>query len=348
MPELLSNPSPPTTRYQGSKRKLLDFIWENVRGLEFDSVLDIFGGTASVAYRLKSEGKAVTVNDNLRANHWNARAIVENDSVTLEDAALDELLRPEPGAEYDGFIARTFSGVYFTDEENAWLDMVCQNIRRMESQWARAVAWRALFQACLVKRPYNLFHRRNLYMRTADVRRGFGNKSTWDTPFDVHFRRFAAETNAAVFHSGRPCRAICGDALEVPAGQDLVYIDPPYVNSRGVGVDYFRFYHFLEGLADYPNWPLRLDRGKKHLPLAGSQSPFSDPKRNAEALDRIFARHADSILVVSYRSDGIPDEATLAGLIRRYKPRVRVTGAARYRYALSTNRRSRELLFIGQ
>ncbi len=42
----------------------------------------------------------------------------------------------------------------------------------------------ALFQSCISKRPYNLFHRKNLYVRTADVKRNFGNKTTWDKPFE--------------------------------------------------------------------------------------------------------------------------------------------------------------------
>jgi len=32
---------------------------------------------------------------------------------------------------------------------------------------------------------------------------------------------------------------------------DLIYLDPPYLNSKGVGVDYSDFYNFLEGLCDY-------------------------------------------------------------------------------------------------
>ena len=37
----------PVTRYYGSKRRLLDKIWEAlaVNQIEFNSVLDLFGGT---------------------------------------------------------------------------------------------------------------------------------------------------------------------------------------------------------------------------------------------------------------------------------------------------------------
>ena len=34
----------PKTRYQGSKLKILGWIWENIKDLKFNSALDAFGG----------------------------------------------------------------------------------------------------------------------------------------------------------------------------------------------------------------------------------------------------------------------------------------------------------------
>lgn len=50
----------PSTRYQGSKRSLVDWIWETVHHLPFDSVLDVFGGTGAVSHMFKNAGKQVT------------------------------------------------------------------------------------------------------------------------------------------------------------------------------------------------------------------------------------------------------------------------------------------------
>ena len=58
-------------------------------------------------------------------------------------------------------------------------------------------------------------------------------------------------------------------------------------------------------------------------------------------------RYADSILVTSYRSDGIPSVSELERAMRRVKRRVRTVVYDRYQYALSTNRKSREVLLIG-
>ena len=59
----------PSTRYQGSKAKLVDWIWEQIADLDFTTCLDAFGGTGAVAYRLKQAGKRVTYNDLLRFNY---------------------------------------------------------------------------------------------------------------------------------------------------------------------------------------------------------------------------------------------------------------------------------------
>ncbi len=338
---------PPATRYQGSKHKLLEALCGQFSQLEFETALDAFAGTGSVAYALKSLGKLVTANDVLRSNHITSLALVENSRTTLCDAAVEKVLSPRSGRRYDDLIARNFAGIYFTDEENQQLDVLAQNISRLTDRYQRAIAYYALFQACIAKRPYNLFHRRNLYMRTADVQRSFGNKATWDTPINEHFRRHAAAANGAVFESSL-CKASCGDVMDVDGDFDFVYIDPPYINGKGVGVDYRDFYHFLEGLCDYGGWEANIDRRRKHLPLTRVESPWTNPSQIESAFEELFARFADSILAVSYRSDGIPGIEGLATQLGRFKRRVTVVALRRYQYALSKNGKSQEMLLIGR
>jgi len=340
-------PAMPPTRYQGSKRKIAPWIADQLADVPFDTVLDAFGGTGSVGYELKRRGKTVTYNDVLDFNHWIGCALIENNAAGLSESAQNRLVLPDPGRTYDDVVSRTFGGIYFTDAENRWIDVVVQNIQRLPSGPAKAVAYYALFQAALAKRPYNLFHRRNLYMRQADVARSFGNKTTWDRPFEDHLRRFVAQANRAAFDNGRPCRAISRDALDIDEPFELVYVDPPYINSRGVGVDYRRFYHFLEGLADYSNWAGRIDMASKHRCLSPTPAPWSSPAHLLQKLDGLFARFADSVLAVSYRSDGIPSIDEIERLLGRFKRHVRVARHRPYQYALSTNRNSREVLLIG-
>lgn len=112
---------PPSTRYQGSKFKLLNWIGDNLRTLSFTTVLDAFGGTASVSYLLKSMGKNVTYNDYLHFNQTIGLALIENSNVLLSDEDVQFVLSKHGDREYDDFIFRTFEGIYFTTSENKWL-----------------------------------------------------------------------------------------------------------------------------------------------------------------------------------------------------------------------------------
>ena len=73
----------PTTRYQGSKAKLIDWIWEKIKNLDFSTVLDAFGGTGVVGYYLKQKEKQVFYNDYLKSNYWIGVALIENNSICL-------------------------------------------------------------------------------------------------------------------------------------------------------------------------------------------------------------------------------------------------------------------------
>jgi adenine-specific DNA-methyltransferase len=343
-----SAPPTPGTRFQGSKLKLLDWIWRHLAPLPFDTCLDAFGGSGCVSHFLKRQGKSVTLNDTLISSTLTGVALVENQHVRLDEAEIASVIHRRPGTSYADLIARVFDGIYFTPAENAWLDVAVQNIPRLSGRFKQALAFHALFQAAISKRPYNLFHRRNLYMRLASVNRSFGNKTTWDKPFEEHFRHFVSTANAAVFNGSR-CRAINGDATNAAGEFDLVYVDPPYLNSHGVGVDYAGFYHFLEGMADYPNWEPKIDLTSKHrrlLPVGACD--WTRPAKIRQAFSELFDRHRNAILAVSYRSDGIPSPEELVKLLGQTKRNVAVhTLEAGYKYVLSTNRRSSEILLIG-
>lgn len=337
----------PTTRYQGSKARLVRWIWTCLQERTFDTVLDAFGGTGVVGYWLKQKGKQVTYNDLLRFNYWIGLALIENASVHLSVDEIEALLSPQPGRTYKTFIADNFADIYYTDEENQWLDLVVQNIAAWPDAYKQALAYYALFQTCLVKRPFNLFHRKNLYLRFGDVERSFGNKTTWDTPADAHFRAFADEINRLVMDNGRDNRALNKDALEIEGDYDLVYVDPPYISRKGVSVDYHHFYHFLEGLARYNEWPGLVDCGSKHRRLKQVYNPWVDPAAVSDTFVRLFDRFHRSILVVSYRADGIPSVSDLERLMRKVKRHVEVCVFERYQYALSTQRTA-EVLVIGE
>ncbi len=337
----------PSTRYQGSKAKIVPWIWNHLKEFSFETVLDAFGGTGVVSYWLKHQGKQVTYNDALTFNYQIGAAIIENGWETLSEQDLRLILSTSGDLKYQSFIADTFASIYYTDEENRWLDQVVQNIARLPSRHKQALAYYALIQACLVKRPFNLFHRRNLYIRTADVQRSFGNKTTWDKSFEEHFRFFAKEVNQLVFDNGKENRALHADALEVETGYDLLYLDPPYTTATGISVDYLDFYHFLEGLVNYERWPSLIDWNSPHRRMMRRDNLWTDKSRIRGDLLKLSEKHRGSVIAISYRSDGIPSIGEIESDLKRLKRKVQTHFLSGYQYVLS-KRRTQEVLIVGE
>lgn len=335
----------PSTRYQGCKAKFADWIWYEISQIPFHTALDAFGGTGSIAYKLKDFGKKVTYNDILPFNAIIGKAIIENKNTILTEDEVNHILTKHPDIEYPTFIHDNFKDIYYTNEENYWLDIVRYNIAQVKNQYKQAIAWFALFQACIIKRPYNLFHRKNLYVRLSEVERSFGNKKTWDTPFETHFRNFVFEANNAVFDNGHHCTSLNADALCLPDIYDLVYIDTPYINEKGVGVDYADFYHFLNGLINYDNWGDNIDYRSKHLRLKRQYNIWNDKDSILNGFENLISHFQRSILVFSYRSNGIPSIKSIVSMLEKYGRKNEIHFSHDIKYVLS-NSSSKEVLII--
>jgi adenine-specific DNA methylase len=340
----------PSTRYAGSKRRFLDWIWQHVKDLKFNSALDVFGGTASVSLLFKRYKKSVHYNDILKFNQIIGKAIIENDSIIVTDDDIEKVLNVSKG-DYPNFIQKHYRGIFFLDHENIWLDRVITNIRAVRNPYKRSILLASLFQACLAKRPFNLFHRANLYLRTSEVKRTFGNKTTWERPFAELFKRYVAEYNKAVFSNGKKNRVVGGfDALYVPNGVDLVYCDPPYFASdSSQGTDYLSFYHFLEGLANYSKWEKNLNwNGSLYPKYSGNDNikRFCKKADITSTFQNLIERFQDNIVVLSYQSGGTPTKSEIIEMFHSVGKKVKVYEKP-HRYVLSSKQK-RELLFIAK
>jgi hypothetical protein len=294
---------------------------------------------------LKRLGKAVQLNDALPSSWLAGVALVENSSARLDATSARSLFERDPARAYRGTVEREFAGVFFMDDENRFIDTVAENLARLPDRFERALASWALFQACLMKRPFNLFHRKNLELRTRDVARSFGNKATWERPFDELFLAALSSANRAVFDGGAPCSATMLDAATCPIDADLVYLDPPYVRSDGATFDYADGYHFLDGLAEYDGWEARIDHSKKHLPLARPRSRFVDPRTVESALFDVLDRARKAHVVLSYREDGLPSVEAIVACLEKLGKKPSVVVEEGRPYALS-RRASREVTVI--
>lgn len=335
----------PSTRYQGSKQKFINWIWDCISNLEFDTVLDAFGGTGCFAYAAKKHGKSVQYNDILVFNAIIGKALIENQGETLTESDVAQLLDFSHHENIPTFISDTFHDIYYTDAENRWLDDILFNIRGMDDKYKQSLAYFAVFQACITKRPYNLFHRRNLYVRFLDVKRSFGNKKTWDTPFETHFLKFVREVNRAAFDNNKPCLSSCSDAATLTGSFDLVYIDTPYISDDGKGTDYASFYHFLNGMVEYDKWKDEIDFSTPHRKLFTSPSPWTSPSEITSSFANLFEHFKNSTLAISYRNDGIPSIDWLIDTLKSVGKKVAVFESPAMKYVLS-NKTTHEMLLV--
>ncbi len=335
----------PTSRYMGSKQAILPFIHGVVKDLPFESALDAFSGSGAVGYLFKAMGKAVTCNDFLHFAYHTADACVANSRECLEPEDIDFILRPNPDA--DTFIQTNFAGLYFTDEENALLDRVSANIRALPTPAKRSIAIAALARASLRKRPRGVFTYTGV--RYVDGRRDLS------LTLEEQFRAAVARFNGAVFDNGHRCEAHSLDVFELPMNgrYDLVYLDPPYVSPHSDN-DYTRRYHFVEGLARY--WEgLQISEHTLTKKFPRIPSAFDSRATVYDAFERLFDGFRDSIIVVSYSSNGYPSRDELAAMLGRYKGNVAVH-EFEHRYSFGThahkvgrNRNSvKEYLFVGR
>ncbi|MFX0013747.1 MAG: DNA adenine methylase [Promethearchaeota archaeon] len=341
----------PQTRYQGSKLKLLNWFHSIFKEIKFNTVLDAFGGTGAVSYMFKRMGKFVTYNDLLTSNWYIGKALIENNSIKFDPIKLGSLFEKKNGYTYRVIIQDQFKDIYYTDEENILLDIVIQNIHCLKDQYEKALCFFALFQACIQKRPFNLFHRKNLYLRLTDVKRSFGNKKTWDTPFPELMLRALKEGNQVIFNNSKTHRAINFPILDVSIpdeGYELVYLDPPYLSSQGIGVDYRDYYHFLEGICHYNEWEDLIDYNSKHKRLKMIENEWNDPKQIYNAFEKTLSKFQDYIIVISYRDPGIPSIDELTNIFLSYKEKVS-SHVKDYKYVLTSKKqRVKEILLISK
>ena len=332
----------PSTRYMGSKNKLLHQIWGIASQFEFDNVLDLFSGSGIVSYMFKSQGKKVISNDYMTFSALYAKAMIENNSVTLSDKDVKTLLTND--CQCDGFVQSTFKGLYFTDAENAFIDQIRANIKKIKSSTKRAIATTALVRACFKKRPRGIF-------TYVGYRYDDGRKDLQIT-FKDHFLNAVDQINLAVFDNRQKNQSKNLDAMSVKIKADLVYIDPPYYSPHSDN-EYVRRYHFVEGIAR--DWKgIEIQEHTKTKKFKSYPTPFSSRKGAYEAFDCLFKKHKNSILLVSYSSNSLPTLDEMVSLLSKYKNSVEVIPID-YKYSIgnqghkkgNNNNSVQEYLFVG-
>ena len=332
----------PPTRFMGSKSKLLSEIWSVVSQFNVNTVVDLFSGSGVVGYMLKAQGKAVVSNDYMAMSATFTKAMIENNTVTLPLEEAKELLVAHK--ESDHFVATTFKGLYYSDEENDLIDTLRTNIAAMRDQYKQAIAMTSLIRACLKKRPRGIF--------TYTGHRYDDGRQDLKKSLSQQFLESVEAVNKSIFDNGKSNFSKHGDAMDLKVeNADLVYIDPPYYSPLSDN-EYVRRYHFVEGLAR--DWKgVEIQEHTQTKKFKSYPTPFSTRKGAADAFDKLFKKFANSILVVSYSSNSQPTQDEMVAIMAKYKEHVEVIPID-YKYSFGnqsdakTHRNTvQEYLFVG-
>lgn len=302
----------PGTRYMGSKYRVLPFIWDTVKDLQFDSVLDAFAGSTCVSYMFKQQGKRVISNDFMQFAYQYANALIENNTVVLAED--DKKLLLSSNRKAGSFIADTFAGLYFTDEENHFLDIVRTNIDLLSDEYKKSLALAALSRACMKRRARGIF--------TFTGNRYDDGRRDMQIDLRQHFIENIDAFNKAVFDNSRNNYAFGLDVFELNVDVDLVYLDPPYFTPKSDN-DYSRRYHFVEGLVR--NWKgVEIQQHTVTKKFKRYETPFYSKDTIFEAFEKMFDKFKDQIIVLSYSSNSLPDKSDLVGMLKKSKKHVKV------------------------
>lgn len=342
----------PNTRFQGLKKKIIDKIYNFMEEhIKPKHILDLFGGSAICSLYFQINNINVTFNDILKFNSINSNGLLQNniDDIPTE-MEINNIFIKKENVIYDTFIKDNFKDIYYTDEENMQLDIFRKNIKMIDNKNKKNIMYYLLFQSLISKRPYNLFHRKNLSMRLSEVKRGFGNKVTWEKTFISHMLKFRVELLKLyelknVLHLNNNINIINNSYDEITADIihqiDTIYIDPPYFKKDCKDSQYFDNYHFLEGFIS-DDWASKIDYSTNHLKLKTSQKYIINDVN--VMFNNIIDKFGDKNLVISYNTKAFPTIETIETKLKKKYKNV-IVKYIDYNYVLS-KKTSQEVVIL--
>ena len=106
-------------RYLGSKQRLLDFINETIEQNcpNFESILDVFGGTGVVGNYFSEKGKSVYINDLLYSNYCIYNAFLSNKK--FDEKKIEKIIDQYNNIDKikDNYFSDTFKDTYFSKND---------------------------------------------------------------------------------------------------------------------------------------------------------------------------------------------------------------------------------------
>lgn len=301
----------PSTRFMGSKERLLGALWQQIGRFQPKAALDLCSGSGVVSYMLKAQGCQVISNDYMAMATTIARSLVENSDITLSSEKIDGILKERDDG--DAFVQRTYKDLYFDDEDTEFIDQARTAISRLQG-FEREIATASLIRACFKKRPRGIFTYTGL--RYDDGRRDLR------LTLREHFENAAGMINGAVFSNGQSSKALRSDIAVSPPSVDvdIVYLDPPYFSPLSDN-EYVRRYHFVEALAC--EWQgVSIQYETKTRKIRNYPTPFRTEGGTADAFEALADFYRGLPILISFSSNSRPVSEDILKLLKKHRNTV--------------------------
>jgi adenine-specific DNA-methyltransferase len=290
--------------YIGSKLKLIDLLIPTFEA-EFPgkslSILELFFGSARLAYAIKASGHRVVMNDMNAAPHALAQGFVEADDVPWAGAAEDLITDLREAPPVDGWFTQTYArDARFFQPKNA---VRIEGVRARIDELGLPPLLRAIGLASLLEASSRIDS--NCGIQSAYLK-NWSTRSHRD--LDLRVPHLLPQPPA-----GR-CLALRGDAQETATrlrrqGEcfDIAYLDPPYNHHS-----YAANYHIWETLVSGEHPEVR---GVARKPVDVLKSEFNAKNRCGEALRRVIEAAPARVIVVSFSDDGFLSRAEIEAML---------------------------------
>ena len=140
----------PSTRYMGSKEKLIPHLFEVFKSLSFETSVDLMSGTGVVSYLLKTMNKKVFSNDFMTMNYQISKALIENSSIKLDKNDIEKLIANNDESK---FVYKKFKKIYFDDDDTLFINSALNNINLIKNEYKKSIAISCLVRSCIKKGP---------------------------------------------------------------------------------------------------------------------------------------------------------------------------------------------------
>jgi len=270
-----------------------------------------------MAYYFKQLGYLVYTNDLMAYSNAIGLALVENKNTILDTYDLEILLSANPAENDFNLMRKTFTDVFFKEEDTVFLDAIRGNIERLNNPYKRALALTIINRALTRKVTMGHFAHTQALVYAANPERIKRNRSLI-RPVRELFLDLFDKYNAAVFDNKTRCVSVRGDAIDFLSSMpqsDVVYFDPPYGDSHA---DYQQFYHLLETYTMYWKNKNFINGTKRYEPKR--ETAFDQKSTIVNALNRLFEQ-AERIpyWIISYNDRSYPNVENLTNMVAKYR-----------------------------